>query len=164
MNSQYTIAVHCLIVLAKTPDHVWNSESLSQKVHTHPARIRKIMSSLRKSGFVETKEGLGGGYRMGCDPRVCTLARIYQSISCDPLKLSWCSTGCGQDPEFDRIRSVMDFAFTGAERGLEEYLEHWSIDSLIKRTEQSAEQKPETVAAGIKEHMNEHIKKIGGEG
>lgn len=167
MNSQFTIAVHCLIVLAGTPDLVWNSESLSQKVHTHPARIRKIMSILRKNGLVETKEGLGGGYRIGCDPSECTLARIYQSISCTPLKLSWCSAGCEQDPEFDRIRSVMDFAFTGAERGLEEYLEHWSIASLIKRTGSSTEQLPEhdvPIAARIKGKMKEHIKKIGGEG
>ncbi|BBN97812.1 MULTISPECIES: Rrf2 family transcriptional regulator [Sporolactobacillus] len=134
MNSQFTIAVHCLIVLARNPEQVWNSESLSRKVHTHPARIRKIMSVLRKSGFVETKEGLGGGYRICCDPGTCTLARIYQSIACEALKLSWCSAGCEDDPEFDRIRSAVDFAFTGAERGLEEYLEQWSIASLMKRT------------------------------
>ncbi|MCL1631198.1 Rrf2 family transcriptional regulator [Sporolactobacillus sp. CPB3-1] len=156
MNSQFTIAVHCLIVLARTPDRVWNSESLSQKVYTHPARIRKIMSCLRKSGLVETKEGIGGGYRLGCNPSACTLARIYQSISCEPLKLSWCSAGCAQDPEFERLRSVMDFAFNGAERGLEEYLERWSIDMLAKKASTDVQTK--------KIAMHNHIKQIGGEG
>ncbi|MCO7175837.1 Rrf2 family transcriptional regulator [Sporolactobacillus kofuensis] len=172
MNSQFTIAVHCLIVLAKAPEQVWNSESLSQKVHTHPARIRKIMSILRKSGLVETKEGLGGGYRMGCDPHKCTLARIYQSISCNPLKLSWCSSGCDQDLEYDKIQSIMDFAFTGAERGLEDYLEQWSIDSLLQRMDTKAENWPEiltkhklpTSCIKKEKEMDRHINKIGGEG
>ncbi|EST12628.1 Rrf2 family transcriptional regulator [Sporolactobacillus laevolacticus] len=171
MNSQFTIAVHCLIVLAKAPEHVWNSESLSQKVHTHPARVRKIMSALRKSGLVETKEGLGGGYRMGCDPHECTLACIYQSISCDPLKLSWCSAGCEQDLEFDKIQTIMDFAFAGAERSLEEYLGQWSIASLLTRLNKSSEERPEQVsqqkipvAVRMKEEIERHINKIGGEG
>nr|WP_262392615.1 Rrf2 family transcriptional regulator [Sporolactobacillus inulinus] len=56
MNSQFTIAVHCLIVLARNPEQVWNSESLSRKVHTHPARIRKIMSVLRKSGLSKRRK------------------------------------------------------------------------------------------------------------
>jgi hypothetical protein len=108
---------------------------------------------------------------MGCDPHECTLACIYQSISCDPLKLSWCSAGCEQDLEFDKIQTIMDFAFAGAERSLEEYLGQWSIASLLTRLNKSSEERPEQVsqqkipvAVRMKEEIERHINKIGGEG
>ncbi|RYL92636.1 Rrf2 family transcriptional regulator [Sporolactobacillus sp. Y61] len=133
MNSEFTIAVHCLILLASAPDHLWNSESLSRKVHTHPARIRKIMSILRKRRLVSTKEGLGGGYRLDCDPGTCTLARIYRSTSCAALKLSWCSSGCMDDPDTSGIQQVMNQAFSGAEQILENYLEQWTLENLLEQ-------------------------------
>lgn len=124
MNSEFTIAVHCLILLASVPDQIWNSESLSEKVHTHPARVRKIMSLLRNNSLVATKEGLGGGYRLSCNPADCTLARIYRITSCSALKLSWCSSfdEHGKDEEIAGIQRVLDQTFSQAERLLEIYL------------------------------------------
>lgn len=132
MNSEFTIAVHCLIMLASAPDHLWNSESLSRKVHTHPARIRKIMSILRKDRLVMTKEGLGGGYRLNCDPEECTLARIYRTTSCTALKLNWCSP-TADDCELSGIRMVMEDTFSRAEHVLEDYLEQWTIAALLEQ-------------------------------
>ena len=37
-----------------------NSEDLSQSVGTHPARVRKVLSVLRKHGYLTTKEGAHG--------------------------------------------------------------------------------------------------------
>ncbi|MDD9149885.1 MULTISPECIES: RrF2 family transcriptional regulator [unclassified Sporolactobacillus] len=133
MNSEFTIAVHCLIVLASAPDHVWSSGSLSRKVHTNPARVRKIMSVLRKNGLVTTKEGLRGGYRLGFSPADVTLAHVYRTVSCEALKLNWCSEEEADDPELASVRSVMDQAFLKAEEMLETYLERWTIDSLLEQ-------------------------------
>ncbi|RYM06656.1 transcriptional regulator [Sporolactobacillus sp. THM7-7] len=139
MNSEFTIAVHCLIELAKnTSGHLYSSEALSQKVHTHSARVRKIMSTLRKNELVVTKEGIRGGYRLNLDPREITLALVYRAIACEALKLNWCS--CSEsDPELISVRMVMDQAFGEAEVLLEEYLERLTIDSLLRQAEKVRE-------------------------
>ncbi|TGA97776.1 transcriptional regulator [Sporolactobacillus shoreae] len=170
MNSEFTIAVHCLIILASAPDQIWNSESLSGKVHTHPARVRKIMSLLRNNDLVATKEGLGGGYRLSCDPADCTLARIYRITSCSALKLNWCSDSkkCGQDQDMVGIQLVLDQAFSIGERMLENYLEQWTIDLLFKEMNKVMKNKKSSflseaypAAAGSDRLINSY--RIGGE-
>ena len=61
MNSEFTIAVHCLVFLSMRSESMANSEDLSRSVGTHPARVRKVLSVLRKHGYLATKEGAHGG-------------------------------------------------------------------------------------------------------
>ncbi|MFX3619353.1 MAG: Rrf2 family transcriptional regulator [Sporolactobacillus sp.] len=133
MNSEFTIAVHCLVIMAEAPNRLWNSESLSQKVHTHPARVRKIMSTLRKSCLVTTKEGIGGGYRLDCDPSRCSLAMVYQATSCEALKLNWCSGDCEEREGGEEVQQLMNRVFSNAEHLLADYLQQWTIDTLVKQ-------------------------------
>ncbi|GGL51831.1 RrF2 family transcriptional regulator [Sporolactobacillus putidus] len=167
MNSEFTIAVHCLIVLASAPDRVWSSGSLSRKVHTNPARVRKIMSALRRNGLVTTKEGLGGGYRLGFSSGDVNLALVYRTVSCEALKLNWCSDDGAGDPELARVRSVMDQAFCRAETMLETYLEQWTIDSLLEQIKCEPDV-PISDHFPVSAHKDKstkyNINRIGGEG
>lgn len=138
MNSEFTIAVHSLALLANLPDRMASSEHIAKKVGTNPARIRKIMSMLRKHGFVRTKEGLGGGYILDCDPREVNLAQIYRTVSCGTLKPQWC-TGDPQDSCLvsARMHSVMDQIFNEAEAHYTRYLEQITIQSVLDKIRQS---------------------------
>ncbi|WP_028403321.1 RrF2 family transcriptional regulator [Ectobacillus panaciterrae] len=136
MNSEFTIAVHSLVFLAYLPDHMASSELIAKNVSTNPARIRKIMSRLRKNGFVKTKEGNGGGYILNCNPQETTLAQIYRTVSCG-IKPNWC-TG---DPEeacliSSNTQAVMDQIFNEAEDYLETYLEKITIYSVLEKIKQ----------------------------
>ena len=79
MNSEFTIAVHSLVYLAHKPERMASSEEIADNVATNPARIRKVMSCLKRGGYVDTREGSGGGYRLTLDPAVVTLADIYRA-------------------------------------------------------------------------------------
>jgi len=134
MNSDFVIAAHSLVLLANLPDHMANSESIAENVCTNPARIRKIMSILRKQGYVKTKEGIGGGYILSCDPEKTTLSDIYLTISSGSLKPNWC-TG---DPEKECVISsntqgAMDQIFNEAEAHLQSYLKQITISSVLER-------------------------------
>lgn len=134
MNSEFTIAVHSLVFLAYLPDKMASSELIAKNVSTHPARIRKIMSCLRKNGFVKTKEGIGGGYILNCNPEEVSLGQLYRSVSCGTLKPHWC-TG---DPEqaclvSANIQGVMDHIFTEAELYFEKYLDQITISSVLEK-------------------------------
>jgi Predicted transcriptional regulator len=140
MNSEFTIAVHCLIILANAPGQIWNSETLAGKVHTHPARVRKIMSLLRRNCLIMTKEGLGGGYRLACDPNSCSLAEIYRITACSALRLNWCSDSADKADKTERsgIRQALERTFSGAEHVLENYLSKQSIGSLLRELQEKS--------------------------
>jgi len=132
MNSEFTIAVHSLVLLAYLPERMASSETIAENVQTNPARIRKVMSVLRKSGFVETREGARGGYRLAVDPGTVTLGDIYRAMASGSLMPSWCSG----DPEMDcvvgsNMRTVMNGIFCTAEKRLEDYFDSITIRSVL---------------------------------
>lgn len=144
MNSEFTIAVHSLVLLAYKTDHMATSDYIAMNVATHPARIRKVMSLLRKEGYVRTKEGIGGGFMLSCDPAKVTLAEIYRLTSLGTLKPSWCSG----DPEkacpiSSNMKLVMDDIFYEAELQMEQYLGKQTIAGLLEQLKAADRLKPQ---------------------
>ncbi len=43
--------------------------------------LNKIATNLKKAGLLESKEGVGGGYRLKKDPKKITLAEIVRAVS-----------------------------------------------------------------------------------
>ncbi|TYP75608.1 RrF2 family transcriptional regulator [Paenibacillus methanolicus] len=134
MNSEFTIAVHSLVYLAYLPERMAPSEVIAENVSTNPARVRKVMSHLRKGGYVDTREGAGGGYRLTLDPAVVSLADIYRLMAQGSVIPSWCSG----DPDSDcvvgsNMRSVMNGIFCTAEKQLESYFGGITVADVLGR-------------------------------
>jgi Rrf2 family protein len=134
VNSEFTIAVHSLVYLAYLPEKMASSDMIAENVGTHSARVRKVMSALRKSGYVETREGSGGGYRLTIDPESVTLADIYRVMAQGSLIPSWCSG----DPDMDckvgsNMTQVMYGIFCKAEKQLEEHFLGITIGNVLKQ-------------------------------
>ncbi|WP_424766570.1 RrF2 family transcriptional regulator [Paenibacillus sp. sgz302251] len=134
MNSEFTIAVHSLVYLAYLPDRMASSEMIAENVGTHSARVRKVMSGLRRSGYVDTREGSGGGYRLTIDPSVVTLADIYRVMAQGSLIPSWCSG----NPDMDcvvgsNMNQVMFGIFCTAEKQLENHFSAITIQDVLKQ-------------------------------
>jgi Rrf2 family protein len=138
MNSEFTIAVHSLVLLAYKQDHMATSDMIACNVSTHPARVRKVMGCLRKQGYVSTKEGIGGGYMLQCDPSQVTLAEIYRAMCPDSLKPSWTS---GNPEEkcmvANNMNCVMDRIFSDAERHLATYFEGLTVSGVLEAVRES---------------------------
>lgn len=133
MNSEFSIAVHSLVLLAHRTDRMATSEIIAENVRTHPARVRKVLGILRKHGFVTTREGIGGGYMLHCDPETTDLAQVYRAVSSGTLKPGWCSG----DPERGcmigaNVQTVMDGLFQEAELHLEQFWAKWTISEVLK--------------------------------
>jgi Rrf2 family protein len=142
VNSQFTIAVHSLALLAYKPDHMATSDMIAHNVCTHPARVRKVMAMLRKQGYVDAKEGIGGGFILNCDPSKVTLGEIYLLTSLGSVKPSWCSGDVEQDCMIAcNMASVMDSIFSAAERQMIEYFNQWTIYDVLAHVNQEQERK-----------------------
>ncbi|RXI96137.1 Rrf2 family transcriptional regulator [Anaerobacillus alkaliphilus] len=137
MNSEFTIAVHSLVFLAYVPDRMASSQDIANNVGTNPARVRKVMSSLRNGGFVQTKEGIGGGYILKGEPNEITLGQIYRSVSCGAIKPNWCtgdpSKGCLIS---SNLQVVMDEVFEEADDYYANYLDQITIASVLMKIKQ----------------------------
>lgn len=142
MNSEFTIAVHSLVLLAYRPDRMATSDMIAHNVNTHPSRVRKVMSCLRKQGYIVTKEGIGGGYMLNCNPEDVSLAEIYRATSIGSMKPSWCSGK--EDMECMvacNMAEVMEHIFCDAEQQLLTYLEQTKISGVLERVRATQLQK-----------------------
>ncbi|MDO4275983.1 MAG: Rrf2 family transcriptional regulator [Eubacteriales bacterium] len=88
MNSDFIVAVHAMVYLHHKAETL-SSEVLAANVCTNPARIRRVMSKLKKAGLVETKEGrLDGGYSYEKTKRV-TLGEISEALDVRFAETNW---------------------------------------------------------------------------
>ncbi|CAG7644104.1 hypothetical protein PAESOLCIP111_04624 [Paenibacillus solanacearum] len=142
MNSEFTIAVHSLVLLAYRPDHMATSDMIAHNVSTHPARVRKVMGCLRKLGYVATKEGSGGGFILCCDPSKVTLAEIYKATSIGSIKPGWCSGDAEQDCMIAcNMADVMEQIFTEAEMQLLTFFGQLTIQHVLDRLREAQQEK-----------------------
>lgn len=96
MTGEFAIAVHALVYL-NHKKRTLSSEELAENVCTHPARIRKVMAKLKKSGLIHTKEGIDGGYLYAPDLSSITLKRVSEAIGAEFVKASWKSGDADMD-------------------------------------------------------------------
>src|SRR5690606_41509406 len=111
-----------------------SSDMIADNVGTHSARIRKIMSGLKKNGLVQTREGSGGGYRFDLNPSEVTLADVYRVMAQGSLIPSWrlvqsdCDCKVGSN-----MNAVMYNIFCSAEKQLEQHFSAITIANVLKQ-------------------------------
>lgn len=87
MNSELSVVIYILILLSSHKNEKLTSAQISEKISVNPARIRRILSSFKKVGYVKTKEGIDGGYVLSVEPHDITLQDIYILVSSKPLQI-----------------------------------------------------------------------------
>ncbi|WP_135555389.1 Rrf2 family transcriptional regulator [Paenibacillus cymbidii] len=148
MNSEFTIAVHSLVFLAYRTDRMATSEMIAHNVGTHPSRVRKVLSCMRKHGLIATKEGIGGGFLLNCSPDEVTLADVYLATSIGSMKPNWCSGNTEEGCMVAcNMADVMERIFIDAERQMLLYLQNTVIRDVLDSV-QAAQGKKEA-AAGL---------------
>lgn len=131
------IAVHSLTFLAHVPDRLATSDYIATSVSVHPVRVRKVLSFLRKKGYIKSKEGAKGGFVLNCNPAEVTLAELYHLTSEGSLKPKWpnpnpqCIIGAN-------IEKAMDGIFSAAEHQLQQYFKNYTIADILERVKQQA--------------------------
>lgn len=96
MDSSFCVAVHALIYLHHKAE-LLSSEALAENICTNPARVRKVLSPLKKAGMVETREGSEGGYRFAGDAGTLTLEQVADALGVRFVEAGWRSGGQDMD-------------------------------------------------------------------
>ncbi len=135
MNSDFTLAIHSLTFLALQPGRMSTSDAISESACVHPVRIRKVLSLLKKHGFIKSKEGTGGGFIFALDLSEVSLWDIYKITSQGALKPK-CPESNEQCIVGANMQRVLFSIFLGAEEHLGEYLKDYTIKEVINLVNQ----------------------------
>jgi Rrf2 family protein len=130
MNSDFTLAIHSLTFLALQPDRMSTSELISESAGVHPVRIRKVLSLLKKHGFIKSKEGTGGGFIFAIDLSEVNLWDIYTLTSEGALQPK-CPDSNEQCIVGANMQRVLFGIFLGAEEHLGQFLKKYSLKEVV---------------------------------
>ena len=84
-NGRFATALHILTLLQLKRGELLSSEFIAKSINVNPAMVRKEISSLRAYGFIDSKEGKGGGYALGKPASIIRLSEVYKSVNDLPL-------------------------------------------------------------------------------
>lgn len=131
MNSDFTLAIHSLTLLALKSDRMVTSEAISESAGVHPVRVRKILSLLKKQGLITSREGSGGGFIFKSELEDVNLWEIYK-LTCNGVLRPKCpesNEGCMVGAN---LQNVLVTIFVGAEEHLGEYLKEVTLKDIIQ--------------------------------
>lgn len=83
-DSRMSRMLHVLIHMDRHVKRA-TSEEISKMLGTNPVVVRRMMSGLRKKGYVISEKGHGGGWELACGLEAVTLLDVYQAIGEPPL-------------------------------------------------------------------------------
>ena len=79
-SSKLSVGVHILALLACRRGEPLTSEFIACSVHTNPVVIRRLLGVFRAAGYVESKNGVGGGWALVADPKDITLLNVLETL------------------------------------------------------------------------------------
>src|SRR6185436_4180551 len=81
-NSQFSVAVHILTMLARSEGENVKSECLAGSVNTNAVVIRRVLGQLSQVDLVTSQTGAAGGTRLSKNPDEIRLADVFHAVSC----------------------------------------------------------------------------------
>jgi len=134
-NSQFSIAVHVLTILARSGDERVKSDCLARSVNTNPVVIRRLLSNLQEANLVVSQVGAAGGTSLVKMPKDIRLSEVYQATRCGevfalhPNKPNEdCPVGRNIEAVLCRLQKEMD-------RSIEEKLRQFTLRDVIEQIE-----------------------------
>lgn len=136
ISSRFTIAVHifaCIDTFGE--NHKVTSDFLSTSVNVNPVIIRKILSSLKKSGLLDVQRGTGGTTIAKPLDQI-TLYDIYQSVECiENGELFHFHEKPNMDcPVGKNIHNILDDKLLRVQKAMENELSAITLNDIIKDT------------------------------
>lgn len=115
MTAEFIVAAHSLAYLNHKGDYR-SSEEIAENVCTNPARVRKVMTKLKRAGLVKTHAGFVGGYRLAKPPQTVTLRDVFYAVGKRIVKVTWrsgspdmdCPIAAGMRPYMDALFDSLD--------------------------------------------------------
>ena len=88
---------------------IYTSKEIAQKNNIPYDLLAKIMQKLVRTGFIESYQGVHGGYRLLRDPSTVTVSSIIEAIEGKPsVKIVQCEATTPEDCTIHQICTIKD--------------------------------------------------------
>ena len=134
-NSQFSIAVHVLTMLAKSKDENVKSECLAASVNTNAVVIRRLLSQLGHAKLVVSQTGASGGTRLSRCPSEINLSEVYRAIECGEVFALPTRSPSQDCPVGKNIASVLCHIQKEIYQAVGEKLSQYSLQDVIGKIE-----------------------------
>jgi len=134
-NSQFSMAVHVLTMLARSEGENVKSECLAASVNTNAVVIRRLLSQLGHANLVASQTGAAGGTRLAKHPQDIKLADVYHAVSCGEV-FALHRKGANKDcPVGRNIEAILCNLQKEIDRTVGEKLAQYSLHDVLQMTE-----------------------------
>ena len=135
-NSQFSLAVHVLSMLAGSKDENLKSDYLACSVNTNAVVIRRLLGQLNQAKLVTSQTGANGGSRLLRSPNEISLAEIYKAISCGEVFALRAKSPSKDCPIGKNIEAVLGCLQREIDKGIEEKLSRYTLQNVFEMVEQ----------------------------
>lgn len=135
-NSQFSMAVHVLAMLAKSGEDKIKSEYVAGSVNTNAVVIRRLLGQLNQANLVISQTGAAGGTRLARCPNEITLAEIYKAVSCGEVFALHGKSPNQDCPIGKNIEAVLCNLQKEIDKTVGQKLSQYTLQSVIEMVEQ----------------------------
>lgn len=138
-NSQFSMAVHVLTMLACKEDENVKSDCLAQSVNTNPVVVRRLLGQLNHAKLVISQTGAAGGSKLSRCPDSINLSEVYKAVSCGEVFALHAKSPNQDCPVGKNIEAVLCGIQKEIDRTVGEKLSKYTLLDVIQMIEQPNE-------------------------
>lgn len=132
-NSQFAMAVHVLMMLAKKAGENVKSDYLAESVNTNAVVIRRLLCQLSQANLVVSQTGAAGGTRLAKQAEKINLADIFQAVSRGMIFSLHPNTPNQDCPVGKNIESILCNLQKEIDTAIGEKLEKYTLRDVLER-------------------------------
>jgi Rrf2 family protein len=131
INTQFSIAVHLMAVLAWRCGRDTTSARLAASVNTSPSFVRRVLAKLSRAGLVETATGKAGACWLAKEAKAVSLLDIYQAVNAPKAFSIHHYTEQKACPVSCHIKGALDKALGKTQKAMEASLADINLAHII---------------------------------
>jgi Rrf2 family protein len=132
-NSQFSMAVHILALVAGGGDGNLKSSEIARSVNTNPVVIRRVLGQLGHAGLVISQTGSTGGTKLAKRPGEITLREIYRAVACGEVFALHGKAADQNCPVGRNIEAVLCNLQKEIDRSVTEKLGEFTLASILEK-------------------------------
>jgi len=137
-NSQFSMAVHVLMMLARSREENVKSDYIARSVNTNPVVIRRLLGQLSHAKLVVSQTGASGGTRLARCPKEIDLAEVYRAVSCGEVFALHGKSPNPDCPVGRNIEAVLCNLQKEIDRTIGDKLSQYTLQSVFEMVEPSS--------------------------
>lgn len=135
-NSQFSMAVHVLSMLARSDKENVKSEYIAASVNTNAVVIRRLLGELNHANLVVSQTGANGGTRLARCPKEINLAEVYKAVSCGEVFALHAKSPNQDCPVGRNIEAVLCNLQKEIDKSIGDKLSQYTLQSVFEMVEQ----------------------------